>query len=73
MIMTYTEKGAVQNFVFQELQNLGWKSVKPEHIKLRLKENFGGQKRIAKIFQTVDEKLHFSYLEFSQEVRIKVD
>lgn len=49
--MTYTEKGAVQNFVFQELQNLGWKSVKPEHIKLRLKENFGGKRELPRFFR----------------------
>ncbi len=33
--MFYTEKGAVEDFVIQELQKLGWKHVEPKEMKLK--------------------------------------
>lgn len=38
--MLYTEKGTVEDFIIQELQNLGWKYVEPEEMKLKRKQDF---------------------------------
>lgn len=38
--MVYTEKGTVENFIIQELQNLGWEYVKPENMNARRQEDF---------------------------------
>lgn len=39
-MLTFTEKGTVEDFIIQELQKLGWKYVKPKEMELKRKENF---------------------------------
>jgi len=38
--MLYTERGTVEDFIIQELQELGWKYVNPKDMNLKRKENF---------------------------------
>ena len=67
--MLYTEKGTVENFIIQELQNLGWKYVDPQSMNSMRKEDFeeplileelrSSIKRINKSVEFTDTDLNF--------------